>query len=398
MSTSNVLNLVKCAWFTPMKDDFSEWGVPINLYGESGIGKTQRIRQKADNLGMKMKTILISIHEPQDMAGMPVVDENEDGTRRVSLAPQEWAFAAAESSDPFVLFWDEANGGEASQQNAMLRVVNENTVGHLNMGGHVRHVLAMNPVDISAGGYELAPPLANRMIHIEMGAPDVETWRNYMTFGPQATDESVSWIDVEDQVRKAWPMQYPRTRALVMAFIKHKPQHLHAQPKAGSAQGSKAWPSPRSWEAATRLLATSEILGLNEEEVADLISGTVGPAGIEFLTWLRHQDLPDPEKVLDGEIVWDIPKNRLDIIDAVFLGMASILRTYEGPKAVARQETFLQIALAVARNNPDVVWPAWQQVGPVMGKYVLKAPSQAIEDALNVLMPKMRQFDQAVGS
>ena len=49
----------------------------------------------------------------------------------------------------------------------MLRVVLERTVGDLRLPAAVRVVAAANPPDEAADGWELAPPLANRLVHLD---------------------------------------------------------------------------------------------------------------------------------------------------------------------------------------------------------------------------------------
>jgi len=94
----------------------------------------------------------------------------------------------------------------------------------------------------------------------------------------------------------------------VAAFIRHRP-HLLLQVPGSEDQAGKAWPSPRSWDMAARLLAASNAAQAGDDVAAILVSGCVGDgAAMEFLTWRRDLDLPDPEAVLREPEKFTIPK------------------------------------------------------------------------------------------
>src|SRR5205823_11964182 len=52
-------------------------------------------------------------------------------------------------------------------QAAMLRIVLERVVGDLELPPGVRVVAAANPPEQAADGWDLAPPLANRLVHLD---------------------------------------------------------------------------------------------------------------------------------------------------------------------------------------------------------------------------------------
>ena len=75
--------------------------VPVLLWGAPGTGKTSVIRAMADALGWPCETVIASIREPSDFAGLPVVVG--DGVR---FAPPAWARRLAEAGRG-LLFLDE---------------------------------------------------------------------------------------------------------------------------------------------------------------------------------------------------------------------------------------------------------------------------------------------------
>src|SRR5471032_1159459 len=136
-------------------------GVPVLLWGSPGTGKTSAVVALADAIGWPCEVVVGSIREPTDFGGLPVV---VDGG--VKLAPPAWAQRLVEAGHG-LLFLDELTTAPPAVQAAMLRVVLERVVGDIKLPAAVRVVAAANPPEQAADGWELAPPLANRLVHLE---------------------------------------------------------------------------------------------------------------------------------------------------------------------------------------------------------------------------------------
>src|SRR5205807_8487167 len=94
------------------------------------------------------------------------------------------------------------------------------------------------------------------------------------------------------------PQELASARGAIGAFVTARPHLLHAHPGSETAAG-RAWPSPRSWDMAARLIAASATSGAPDAVAATLVAGAVGPvAAAEFLAWREDLDLPDAETVL----------------------------------------------------------------------------------------------------
>src|SRR5262249_40441359 len=91
--------------------------VPALLWGAPGTGKTSTIRAMAEKMGWPCETVIASIREPSDFAGLPVVVG--DGVR---FAPPGWARPLAEAGHG-LLFLDELSTAPPAVQAALLRVV-----------------------------------------------------------------------------------------------------------------------------------------------------------------------------------------------------------------------------------------------------------------------------------
>src|SRR5581483_1133846 len=110
---------------------------------------------------MPCEVVIGSIREPTDFGGLPVVVAGG-----VTLAPPSWALRLVEAGHG-LLFLDELTTAPPAVQAAMLRVVLERVAGDVRLPAEVRVVAAANPPEEAADGWELAPPLANRLVHLD---------------------------------------------------------------------------------------------------------------------------------------------------------------------------------------------------------------------------------------
>jgi MoxR-like ATPase len=272
--------------------------VPVLLWGAPGTGKTSAIRAMADAAGWPCETVIASIREPSDFAGLPIVVGNGTGEgAQVDFAPPRWARRLADAGQG-MLFFDEVSTAPPAVQAALLRVVLERTVGDLALPDPVSVVAAANPPEQAADGWDLSPPLANRFCHLEWPA-DARTLADGFAAG---------WrTPAPPQLSTDWSLRIAVTRSWVAGFITARPTLAVEVPTEAAAAG-RAWPSPRTWDMAARLLAASEGAVVDDLVRSLLIRGSVGQgAGVEFLTWLIEADLPDPELVLEDPSSFELP-------------------------------------------------------------------------------------------
>jgi hypothetical protein len=322
--------------------------VPVLLWGAPGTGKTSVVRAMAAAAGWPCETVIASIREPADFAGLPIVNgASGGGERRVDFAPPRWAVSLAQAGHG-VAFFDEISTAPPAVQAALLRVVLERTVGDLVLPDEVSVVAAANPPEQAADGWDLSPPLANRFCHLEWPV-DARTVSGGFSAG-WATPEPPR-LDGE------WQQRIPVMRSWIAGFITVRPVLALAVPDEAAGSG-RAWPSPRTWDMAARLLAAAEGAAASELVGSLLVRGCVGAgAGIEFLTWLAEADLPDPEAVLANPGSFTLPARgdrayaALSSVAAAVSANATPDRWERGWKAFARAaEAAPDVAAAAART------------------------------------------------
>jgi AAA domain (dynein-related subfamily) len=257
--------------------------VPVLLWGAPGTGKTSAVRAMSQELGWRCESVIASIREPSDFAGLPVV---ADG--RVAFAPPVWARRLAED-EVGILFLDEISTAPPAVQAALLRVVLERVVGDLELPEGVVVIAAANPPEQAADGWDLSAPLANRFCHLDWPV-ESQAFAEGLTGGWGAP--------VVPRLPDGWDSQLAVGRGLVSAFVSVRPALTVAMPEDGTTAG-RGWPSPRSWEMAALLWTAATVSSASEQARAALVMGCVGQgAGLELLSWASEMDLPDPEEVL----------------------------------------------------------------------------------------------------
>jgi MoxR-like ATPase len=311
-------------------------GVPVLLWGSPGTGKTAAVNALGDSLGWPVEIVIGSIREPSDFAGLPVVISGS-----VQLAPPVWAQRLCAAGHG-LLFLDELTTAPPAVQAAMLRVILERVVGDLALPAAVRIVAAANPPEQAADGWELAPPLANRLVHVDWPVDAKRVAQGLAVGFPRPTLPGLG-----EPISEATALS---ARSAVAAFLRVRPS-LVLQVPASAASSSRGWPSPRSWEAVAKVLAACERANASPEARAVLVTGAVGDGpGLEFLSWLENADLPDPELVLADPDGFELP-DRSDRAFAILTAVASVAvahGTEESWTAAWR------VVARVARTAPDV--------------------------------------------
>lgn len=297
--------------------------LPVLLWGEPGAGKTAVV-ESAVNQGWRVESLIISHYEPSDFAGLPVI--GSDGS--VSLAPPAWAMRLAAHDGPSIAFFDEFSTASPALQAAVLRPLTHYEVGALQLPDTVSFVAAANPADVAASGWELAAPTASRFVHLDWALP-LEVYAECLITGdwpalpvyPPPTD-----LDSERD----------RLRVLVSGFLRARESQISAIPADAAARG-RAFPTPRTWDYATRLAAFAASVGAPKDVTRLLVAGCIGEVTAhEFLAWCARQDLPDPEELLADPHAYDFAGLRADRVYVVLQAiLAAVARSSTAPRWTA---------------------------------------------------------------
>lgn len=314
---------------------------PVLLWGEPGIGKSAGIEQLAAGLGLPLETVIASVHEPSDFAGLPIVGDDPAVTG-VPMAPPDWAVRLA-GAGRGLLFFDELSSAPPAVQAALLRVVLERRVGSLTLPEAVRIVAAANPPSSAADGWHLSPPLANRFVHLHWTHDPRTVARGMAGTWPEVA------VPVVDPARA--PGAVARARGAVSGFLTARPGLVHALPADAESRG-RAWPSPRTWEMALRLLAAGYAAGAGREALAAALAGAVGDGtGIELLSYLEELDLPDPDRVLADPDAFALPERG----DRQLAFLTAVVTAVQADLTRSRWEAgWAVLAKAVDAGVPDV--------------------------------------------
>lgn len=315
--------------------------LPVLLWGEPGIGKSAGMEQLAAGLDVPLETVIASVHEPSDFAGLPIIGD-DPATTGVPMAPPDWAVRLT-AVGRGLIFFDELSSAPPAVQAALLRVVLERQVGSLRLPEPVRVVAAANPPSSAADGWHLSPPLANRFVHLHW-THDPRT----VARGMAGTWPSVS-IPVADPNKASGAIA--RARGVVSGFLTARPGLVHHLPADAESRGA-AWPSPRTWEMALRLLAVGQASGASPEALSAAIVGAVGDgAGLEFLSYMEELDLPDPDRVLADPDAFALP----DRGDRQLAFLTAVVAAVQSDPTRRRWEAgWTVLAKAVDAGVPDV--------------------------------------------
>jgi hypothetical protein len=345
--------------------------VPVLLWGAPGTGKTSAIRAMAAAAQWPCETVIASIREPSDFAGLPIVHRSDaKHDARVDFAPPRWAVSLAQAGHG-VAFFDEISTAPPAVQAALLRVVLERTVGDLELPDAVSVVAAANPPEQAADGWELSPPLANRFCHLDWPV-DSRTLADGFSSG---------WATPPPpELHGDWERRIAVIRSWIAGFVTVRPTLAVAVPEDAAGAG-RAWPSPRTWDMVARLQAAAEAVGAGDLATSLLVRGCVGTgAGIEYLTWLAEADLPDPEAVLADPDSFVLPERG----DRAYAALTSVAAAVAADPSDGRWERGWKVFGRAANGAPDVAATAARVLARC------RPPGTAVPDEVRIFAPLLR--------
>ena len=285
--------------------------VPALLLGVPGIAKTAFIKALTKAWGWDVFVFLGSIRQPSDIIGYLAPDMERGVTREL---PLEWAVHISERAkrgDVTVVFLEELTTVFPAMQAAQLRFVHERKVGECDLGESTRIVAAANPPEMAPGGFQLAPPMANRLLHLGW-REDVMHWADNMLLDFPAPVLPTFNKDKAAEARERW-------KALIHAYIRgYRQEHLVVMPadsegRVDEERASGPWASERTWyeyllPCLSWLDAVQGISRQLYESVRErLATGSIGAVGAEFLLWVDNLDLTSAQDMLKQGSKYEVP-------------------------------------------------------------------------------------------
>lgn len=225
----------------------------VMIWGPPGVGKSSAVQALAERHGIGLVDLRLGQLAPTDLRGLPVPDHE---ARSATWYPPAFLPRTGRG----ILFLDELNLAPPVMQGIAQQLVLDRRVGDYVVPEGWVVWAAGNRKEDRAAVYEMPAPVANRFVHFEVAAA-IDSFRAW------AADRGFN--------------------ELLLAFLLFRPELLH-KPDAQAP----AWPSPRSWDMADRLLAA----GIP-------VAAAVGQAAAgEFAAFRKLcERLPDVDAVLDGK-------------------------------------------------------------------------------------------------
>ena len=153
----------------------------VMLWGPPGIGKSQAVRQLAEEIGRRtgkrtaVTDVRLLLFNPIDLRGIPTA--NADKTLAVWLKPQIFQMDPSPSLVNF-LFLDEISAAPPSVQAAAYQITLDRTVGEHRLPDNCIVIAAGNRVTDKSVAYKMPKALANRLCHIEV-AGNRDSWMRW---------------------------------------------------------------------------------------------------------------------------------------------------------------------------------------------------------------------------
>ena len=159
---------------------------PLCLMGPPGIGKTEIVRQAAQEQGLAFLSYSITHHTRQSLLGLPRLVSGTVNGQEVSMTEYTMSEIVAEiyrtmertHLNSGILFLDEFNCSSESIRPILLQLLQEKSFGPHPLPDGWMLVLAGNPQEYNRAAWDFDAVLADRvrMLHI---TPDYGVWRTY---------------------------------------------------------------------------------------------------------------------------------------------------------------------------------------------------------------------------
>jgi len=231
----------------------------LMIWGAPGIGKSSVVEKVAETRNLELIDLRISQLAPTDLRGIPVPANDKAYWYPPEFLPTE---------GKGILFLDEINMAPPAVQGIAQQLILDRKVGSYQVPDGWFIWSAGNRKQDYAAVFDMPAPLANRFMHVEV-ATGLKEFKSY------ALENKI-----DDKI---------------ISFLNFRPKLLHKIDK-----NSPAWPSPRSWAIANKLI----------DARLDVDPALGNAAGAEFRSFCKiYKTLPDIEPILKGTTKPEFPED-----------------------------------------------------------------------------------------
>ena len=144
---------------------------PLMIHGAPGVGKSSIVVQAAAKRDLPCLCFSLTLMEPVDIKGIPVVNDARTEVRWVPLGELP-------TEGEGILFLDEINTADPSVMAASMRLILERKIGEYTLPPGWRIIAAGNRVEDGASANRIPTALADRFTHVclETSFDDWERW------------------------------------------------------------------------------------------------------------------------------------------------------------------------------------------------------------------------------
>lgn len=249
--------------------------------GKPGIGKSALASTIGRLMGPEavVKRRELTGHLPEDISGLPFRDGSfTDFCPPKFFAPLIKGMGPGGSDPVGALILEDITQATRAVQVACFQLVQERSMGEMELSPNVRIILTGNRANDKAGARELPSPLRNRVMLLDL-VPDVEEW--------------AIWAG-----KNGLP-------GILGGFLTFRPGYFAQTPDQGCKENGQ-FATPRAWANVGKIYDKALALGGGRDlgPLTASVQGLVGHGvGAEFMAFVkRTKELPDPKAVLDDPV------------------------------------------------------------------------------------------------
>lgn len=344
LSVDKTIENLSSIYISAIKNHIAFRYIPsVMLWGAPGVGKSQAIRQMAKKIEeqtmkkCKVTDVRLLLFNPIDLRGIPTI--NQERTLSVWLKPKIFDM---DTSDEVVniLFLDEISAAPQSVQAAAYQITLDRVIGEHSLPENCIVIAAGNRVTDKSVAFKMPRALANRLCHLEIES-NFESWKRW------AIRSGIS--------------------SKVIGFLSFRNDMLIENE---SLVDSLAFPTPRSWEMVSNLLALSRN---DQDKIRDMIAGAVGSGvATEFCSWCRvFSTLPKIEDIFDGRCS-TVPKST-DALYALISSMTVYAREHKWD--IQRIENSIKYAMNLPSDFSFVLMKGYMAIDEDYKSTLMRIPT-----------------------